>query len=70
MFNQNANAYLTQRKYMAVISIDRFVEDFTKELQERNVAIFGGAVNKHNPIVSRKLRDKATQLPVTSSIYI
>lgn len=28
---------------MAVISIDRFVEDFTKELQERNVAIFGGA---------------------------
>lgn len=28
---------------MAVVSVDKFIEDFTKELRERNAAIFAGA---------------------------
>ena len=28
---------------MAIVSIDKFLEDFTKELREQNVAIFAGA---------------------------
>ena len=28
---------------MAVVTIEKFIEDFTKELRERNVAILAGA---------------------------